>query len=116
MAKDVVARAQAGERGALELLLREHHDRVYAVCRRMMGNDADALDACQEALIAIVRGLDRFDGRSAFSTWAYRVTTNSCLDELRRRKRRPEVGIDVAQADKSQIDSQDSIAVRMEID
>lgn len=38
-----------------------------------------------------MRGLHRFDGRSAFSTWAHRVTTNACLDELRRRGRRPKV-------------------------
>jgi len=55
----------------------------------MTGNDADALDATQEALLAVVRGLPRFDGRSAFSTWSYRVATNACLDELRRRRRRP---------------------------
>jgi RNA polymerase sigma-70 factor (ECF subfamily) len=55
-----------------------------------MANDADAGDALQEALLAVVRGLPRFDGRSAFSTWAYRVATNACLDELRRRRRRPE--------------------------
>jgi len=54
------------------------------------GNDTDALDATQEALIAIVRGLGRFDGRAAFATWAYRIATNACLDELRRRRRRPE--------------------------
>ena len=60
------------------------------MCRRIIGNDADALDATQEAMIAVVRGLDRFDGRSAFSTWAYRVATNACLDELRRRRRRPD--------------------------
>ena len=58
-----------------------------------MGNDTDALDATQEALIAIVRGLPRFDGRAAFSTWSYRVATNTCLDELRRRRRRPEPGL-----------------------
>ncbi len=63
------------------------------MCRRLAGNDADALDATQEALIAIARGIRRFDGRSAFSTWAYRVATNACLDELRRRKRRPVVGL-----------------------
>lgn len=55
----------------------------------MTGNDHDAMDATQDALIAITRGLDRYDGRAAFTTWAYRVTTNACLDELRRRKRRP---------------------------
>ena len=37
-----------------------------------------------------MRGLPRFDGRSAFGTWAYRIATNACLDELRRRRRRPE--------------------------
>lgn len=40
--------------------------------------------------MAVVRGLDRYDGRAAFSTWSYRVVTNACLDELRRRKRRPD--------------------------
>jgi RNA polymerase sigma-70 factor (ECF subfamily) len=40
-----------------------------------------------------VRGLDRFDGRAAFGTWAYRIATNACLDELRRRRRRPEPGL-----------------------
>ena len=55
----------------------------------MCGNDAE--DATQEALLAVVRGLPRFDGRAAFSTWVHRVTTNSCLDELRRRGRRPRV-------------------------
>jgi RNA polymerase sigma-70 factor (ECF subfamily) len=59
------------------------------VCRRVAGNDADAADGCQEALMAIVRGLPRFDGRSSFKTWSYRVATNACLDEIRRRKRRP---------------------------
>jgi RNA polymerase sigma-70 factor (ECF subfamily) len=85
-----VAAAQAGERAAVDALLRRHADRWHAVCRRVMGDDADASDALQEAMIAIVRGLDRFDGRSQFSTWSYRVATNACLDELRRRRRRPE--------------------------
>jgi RNA polymerase sigma-70 factor (ECF subfamily) len=88
-----VTAAQDGDRNALDTLLRRHHDRLYGLCRRVTGNDADAADACQEALIAIVRGLGRFDGRSAFSTWAYRVATNACLDELRRRRRRPEPGL-----------------------
>jgi RNA polymerase sigma-70 factor (ECF subfamily) len=59
------------------------------LCRRLTGNHADAQDALQDALIAIARGIRRFDGRAAFSSWAYRVTTNACLDELRRRRRRP---------------------------
>lgn len=89
----LVRAAQEGDRRALERLLRIHQPRIHAVCRRITGDDTDALDATQEALIAIVRGLPRFDGRSRFSTWAYRIATNACLDELRRRKRRPVVGL-----------------------
>jgi RNA polymerase sigma-70 factor (ECF subfamily) len=58
----------------------------------LAGNDADAEDALQDALIAIARGIRRFDGRAAFTTWSYRVATNACLDELRRRRRRPVPG------------------------
>ena len=88
--EELVAAARSGDRAAMNTLLTRHHDRIFAVCRRIAGNDADAADATQEALIAIVRRLDRFDGRASFSTWSYRVATNACLDELRRRKRRPE--------------------------
>lgn len=73
--------------------MRRHQDRIYAICRRLAGNDADALDATQEALIAVVKGLPRFDGRAQFTTWSYRVATNACLDELRRRGRRPAPGL-----------------------
>lgn len=89
----LVKKAQDGDRNALDRLLRRHYDQIYAVCRRLAGNDADALDATQEALIAIVRGIPRFRGQAKFTTWAYRVATNAALDELRRRSRRPLVGL-----------------------
>ena len=92
----VVAAAQAGDRQALETLLRDHYDRVYSVCHRLVGNDADAADAAQEAMISVVRGLPRFDSRSSFSTWAYRIAYNSSLDLLRRRARRPLSGLEDA--------------------
>ena len=85
----LIQAAQRGDRQALDQLLRNHQSRIHAVCRRIAGNDADALDATQEALIAVVKGLPRFDGRSKFSTWAYRIATNACIDELRRRRRQP---------------------------
>ena len=65
----LVEAARSGDRRALDRLLRTHQDRIHAVCRRITGNDTDALDATQDAMIAIVRGLPRFDGRSKFSTW-----------------------------------------------
>lgn len=85
--------AQGGDRRALDALLRRHHDRILGLCRRLTRHEADALDAAQEALIAVVRGLPRFDHRASFGTWSYRVATNACLDELRRRGRRAVPGL-----------------------
>lgn len=86
----LVARATGGDRDALETLLRRHHDRIHLLCRRLCRDPGDADDATQDALVAIVRGLGRFDGRAAFTTWSHRVAANACMDELRRRRRRPE--------------------------
>ena len=87
--RELVTAAQDGDRDALDTLLRRHYDLVHAVCRRIAGGTRDADDAAQEAMIGIVRGLPRFDGRSSVSTWMYRIATNAALDELRRRRRRP---------------------------
>ena len=89
----LIAAAQNGDQRALDDLLRNHQGRIYSICRRLAGNDTDALDATQEAMIAVVKGLPRFDGRASFSTWSYRVATNACLDELRRRGRRADPGL-----------------------
>ncbi|HEX2040045.1 MAG TPA: RNA polymerase sigma factor [Acidimicrobiales bacterium] len=109
--------ALAGDRRALDTLLRRHYPFVYGLCRRMTGNDADAADAAQDALVAIVRGLARFDGRSRFSTWVYRVATNVCLDELRRRRRRPEPRDDALSARPASTTALDSsVADRVDVD
>jgi RNA polymerase sigma-70 factor (ECF subfamily) len=94
--------ALAGDTRALDRLLRAHYDRLFAVCRRLTGNDNDAADACQEALIAIVRNLHKFDQRSRFGTWTYRIAVNASLDELRRRQRRPHP-VDVTQLDAARL-------------
>ncbi|MGH9005522.1 MAG: RNA polymerase sigma factor [Acidimicrobiia bacterium] len=85
----LAAAAGAGDRRALEILLARHFDRIHAICRRITGHPEDALDATQEALLAVTRGIARYDARAAFTTWLYRVATNAALDEVRRRKRRP---------------------------
>ena len=86
---ELAAAAARGDRTALDELLRRHAGLVHAVCRRILANPDDALDASQEALLAIARRIETFDGRSRFSTWCYRVATNAALDEARRRSRRP---------------------------
>lgn len=90
---ELVEAARRGDAAAMDVLLRRHYDRIHAVCRRIAGTTRDADDAAQEALIRIVRNLDRFDGRAAFGTWAYRIATNAALDELRKRKRRPQLHV-----------------------
>lgn len=89
----------------------------------MLGSEPDADDATQEALVAIARGLaaGRFDGRSSFGTWAYRVTTNACLDELRRQRRRPEPAVDDQlernDADRGEDQSPDeAVAIRLDVE
>ena len=86
---DLLTRARRGESAAVEALLREHYDMIHAVCRRMVHNPDSADDAVQNALIAVVKGLPRFDGRSSVSTWMYRIATNAAIDEIRRTQRRP---------------------------
>jgi len=81
--------ARSGDSSALETLLLAHYDRVHALCVRMLANRADAEDATQQSILLAVRSLSRFDGRSSFGTWMYRIATNTCIDELRRRRRRP---------------------------
>jgi len=61
-------RAAGGDARALDELLRRHTDLVHAVCRRVLGNREDALDATQEALLSIARRIDTFDGRARFTT------------------------------------------------
>jgi RNA polymerase sigma-70 factor (ECF subfamily) len=119
---ELTSAAQAGDRQSLDTLLRRHYDRIYGVCRRITGNESDAADAAQEALISIVRSLHRFDARSSFSTWAYRIATNASLDELRRRRRPAVASLDIDDGrlgDAADDDAGlriDSVAARMEID
>ncbi len=88
---ELVEAARSGDAAAMDQLLRRHYDRAHAVCRRIAGSTRDADDAAQEAMIRVVRNIDKFDGRSAFGTWVYRIATNTALDELRKRKRRPQL-------------------------
>ena len=85
---DILERAQAGDREAIGALLEPEMGRVFATCRRMVGSRDEAEELAQEALIRVIRGLPRFDGRSALSTWITRVTINTCLSWLRTKARR----------------------------
>src|SRR5213594_4929802 len=64
--------------------------RLYAVAYRLLGNRADAEDAVQRALLKAFEARGSYESRWAVSTWLYRVLTNVCIDELRRRRPPPE--------------------------
>lgn len=78
----LIRAAQAGDLAAFELLIDRHGGGVYRIALRMLGNEADAEEAAQDALVQAWRALDRFRGASAFATWMYRIVTNRCLDAL----------------------------------
>lgn len=92
--ESLVKRAQEGERAALEALLGQVDRDVFGLALLILGDRAEAQDAAQEVLIKVCRGLGRYQGRSAFRTWLYRVTVNHCRDTLRRRVRRWETDLD----------------------
>ena len=78
-----------GDGTALEELLLAYEKRVYNIAYRLMGSEADAADMAQEALIKIYRSIRGFKGEASFSSWVYRLTVNTCMDGLRKRKRAP---------------------------
>lgn len=74
----------------MNTIVARHENRVYGLSFRFMGNDADAWDATQEVFIRLMRKASQFQGRSAFSTWLYRMCVNVCKDQLRKKKRLPD--------------------------
>ena len=87
----LVARAQEGDRAALEAVIAGVRDRIYNLALRMLWHPADAEDATQEILVRLVTHLGSFRGESAFTTWAYRVASNYLLTTRKRRAEREEL-------------------------
>lgn len=86
--------AKKGNAAAFEELIEIHQKKVYNIALRMMGNPDDASELAQEAFIKAYRSIRNFREESTFSTWIYRIATNVCLDELRKRKNRNVVYLD----------------------
>lgn len=89
-----VARLQAGDSGAFELLVRRHTGPLLRVARRFMAIEDDARDAVQDAFISAFRSMNRFQSAALLSTWLHRIVVNSCLMKLRSRRRHAEADIE----------------------
>ncbi len=81
---DLVERCRGADRAAFGRLIALHQDRVYNVCLRMCGSLSDAEDYTQEAFIMAMRSIDRFDGRSRFYTWMFRIAMNVVISGKRK--------------------------------
>jgi len=86
--EQLAARAAAGDQPAFEAIVLRYQARVYRLAWRLTGNEGDAADAVQETFLRVYRGMASFRAASRFSTWLFRVATNSALMQRRARARR----------------------------
>ncbi len=87
--RELVRAAQRGDKGAFEELVYRHQNRVFAVARGILKRQEDVEDISQQVFVKAYFALKKFDQRSAFTTWLYKITVNECWDLLRKRKVRP---------------------------
>jgi|GEM_PF-111399 len=86
----LVLQAQAGSRAAFEEIVRRYDRDVLRLALNLMRRPEDARDVYQDAFLKVYKNLHRFRFECSFYTWLYRIVTNVCLDQLRRRQSRPE--------------------------
>lgn len=87
----LVTQAQAGDFGAFEHLVNRHESRAYSIAMNILRRRHDAEDAVQTAFLNALEGIDRFRGDASFATWITRITVNTALKALRKRRGRPDV-------------------------
>lgn len=90
----LIKKCKNGDVEAFEDLINTYQKKAYNIALRIMTNEEDAKDMAQEAFIRIYKSIMNFREESSFSTWIYRIVTNVCLDEVRKRKNRATISID----------------------
>ena len=93
---ELVHRSQAGDTEAFGELVTKYRAKIYAMPYDVVRNENDAWDLAQEGFLQALRSIHKFQGRSSFCTWLYRLTVNLAIDSLRRKGCRVEVELDDA--------------------
>lgn len=101
---DLVRQSQAGDYAAFDALVTKHRGKVYAMIMNMVKNDADAWDLAQDSFIKAWKALPKFENRSKFSTWLFRISHNVVYDWMRKKKIRSEGELNDELLDANRID------------
>lgn len=119
----LISDAQNGDVNAYNTLVLHYQNQAFSIAYRIMGDSDSAADAAQEAFISAYRAINSFRGGS-FKAWLFRIVTNACYDELRRRKRRPKSSLEALYVEDvapdapsltSSVENPESYAQRMDL-
>ena len=100
---ELVIRSQNGDITAFEQLVEGYSEKIINTAYSIVKNREDAYDIAQEVLLKAYKGLKNFDGRSSFSTWIYRITKNTCLDEIRKKNKQRMTTVSIAHEDDGEV-------------
>lgn len=92
--QNLILSAKEGNVGAFELLVQRYDKKVFSIASMYVQSAEDAKDIYQEVFVRVYKGLKKFEGRSEFSTWLYRITTNVCLSHRAKNKKHVHASID----------------------
>lgn len=82
----LIERAKKGDESAFRVLLKKYERSVFTICLRMVRNREEAEDLAQEAFVKVFSMLERYNPTYAFSSWLFKITSNLCIDSLRKRR------------------------------
>lgn len=91
---EIVEKILKGEINAFELIIEKYEKMIYNLAYRMFNNEADAEDITQEVFLKIYRNIEKCEGKQSIKTWAYTITYNTCIDEIRKRKGKNNISLD----------------------
>lgn len=101
---DIIRRVRAGDADAFGALVEKYAGRIQRLVRGFIRNEKDAEDVVQDSFVKAFARLDRFDGRSAFFTWLYRIAANTSMDHNKKiRRRQPALSLDATREDEDGI-------------